>query len=747
MASTTQRDRSGRVDPLTKNGGGSGGNLYDLDEKVYGEIHAADSSMQVVESIRLDDISPDPGQPRRIIPAAVRDAASGRDIPFLFDTWATKAFKETGGVEAPAPDAHRMYRAMIEGRLEADEWQLPEKPGHIEASILSVAGLATSIRQKGLLNPITIAPAPDWLDAEYIIETGERRYWAYRLLNFYYGEDWLKIPAKIQPKLSVWNQANENNQRDNLNSIGKARQLAILLMDLLQQEEFENAHKNDQAARRLFSPITGFLREQEFYAQVADGDQWRVPYGKIDLLLNAMGLKNRANLSHYRAMLKLPPEIWIEADDKNYSRDSLLQIVSAGNSLDPERPDYVGRTLQQNGGNISQPPATNVPTLAGKPAPIPTPNPSPLHGEGNKSTGQGTNIPKAVSHTDEGHVGASPEAGLGQFAVGKWVKIVGKDGDGNRLGIVTKRINSTTVEVEIDGRFHPYAITMLAPVEMEEGMAVMTRTRHVGWIVGGVGSGAVQVKANGAVTTHHPDTLKPVNRAPEKPAEQKSNIRRFDLVEHPQAAMMSTWIDRYKRVRNLTELMFIQTSYGHMALREDAKAAASVMQSTLPTAWKYENTEHGMAFFALEYRVIEEIAKQRPVATYVDAKDPSGINKFWVDHVLKQKPTAVNTTPAKVDDQPEPVPDVRPDQAMMGFAQLVDGKYTEDDLEMVRLFWIQKCHESGIQTPWDSDTAITGWLAENLVEGGEIPGGLTLEAVEAAQHMLAEARRWLEKRK
>jgi len=59
-----------------------------------------------------------------------------------------------------------------------------------------------------------------------------------------------------------------------LNAIAKARQFALLLMDL---------HGADH-----FDPFNAFEHEQDFYAQVADGTQWRIPRGKGEVLLRQM---------------------------------------------------------------------------------------------------------------------------------------------------------------------------------------------------------------------------------------------------------------------------------------------------------------------------------------------------------------------------------------------------------------------------------------------------------------------------
>jgi hypothetical protein len=115
---------------------------------------------------------------------------------------------------------------------------------------------------------------------------------------------------------NVWRQAAENNARDNLNVIGKARQLAILMMDLLVEESsFE------------FHPFSAFENEREYYAQVADGRVYPIPDGKTELLLSAMGLKNPVQIRQIRKALRLPDEIWRVADDENWTEGKLRKYI------------------------------------------------------------------------------------------------------------------------------------------------------------------------------------------------------------------------------------------------------------------------------------------------------------------------------------------------------------------------------------------------------------------------------------
>lgn len=94
----------------------------------------------------------------------------------------------------------------------------------------------------------------------------------------------------------------------------------------------------------------------------------------------------------------------------------------------------------------------------------------------------------------------------------------------------------------------------------------------------------------------------------------------------------------------------------------------------------------------------------------------------------------------------EAAPELTTADIRNAFEALFTDDYREADLDALRQFYVTKSHNLGLLTPWDSDTAMVGWYAEDFVNNGtEIADGLTLERVEAAQHVLAEARRWLEK--
>lgn len=273
--------------------------------------------------IPIDEIVPDAAQPRRALPSGLRQYWNGQPSRMgeLFEMWLKEIEIERRGRPFDL-DAYLQGEATERAPLDLNASDDAQHQAHpLEWSLLRIADLAASIYRDGLTNPITVAQA----GTGYIIETGERRWMAYHLLHWRLGslkvdgrEDWSKIPARVVDQISIWRQASENNARADLNAIGKARQFALLLMDIYGNE--------------TFAPFEDFAEEQAFYAQVADGELWRIPRGKGELLLNAMGLRHPGQLRHYRRLLRLPPLVWQLADDLDWSesfvqKDLLAQAV------------------------------------------------------------------------------------------------------------------------------------------------------------------------------------------------------------------------------------------------------------------------------------------------------------------------------------------------------------------------------------------------------------------------------------
>lgn len=260
-----------------------------------------------VEQINILDIQPDLTQPRRVLPSIIRAGWDGQpaSLMTLFNDWRAWAKQEN-------------WLTLIDAVLDGEEVERPDDVPAEFAALLEIASLAASIRRDGLMNPVTLAKLPD---NRYQIESGERRWLAYHLLYATTNEtQWQQIPARLVGEVNRWRQAAENNTRADLNAIGKARQFAVLLMDLLTAEGEQ------------FAGFDQFQNEQDFYAQVADGESCRIPRGKGELLLTAMGLKNAQQLRGYRALLRLPSDLWREADDENWTEARVRRLMGDGNS-------------------------------------------------------------------------------------------------------------------------------------------------------------------------------------------------------------------------------------------------------------------------------------------------------------------------------------------------------------------------------------------------------------------------------
>ncbi len=269
-------------------------------EEAFG---AVSSKSTRIKSLDIFDIFPDFSQPRRSLPSMIRQSWNGSPqaiVPVL-DDWKQLVEQESGRVI----DVQSLVEKASTSTDDIEDIDVAFESSPLERNFFELIDLAASIFRDGLTNPITVVKNK----ANYQIETGERRWLAYHLLNRYF-DDFGQIPARIVDEFSVWRQASENNARADLNAIGKARQWARLMIDLHTSERFET--------------IDRFENERLYYAQVAD---LSVPYGKGEQLMNAMGVGSRSALSRYRAMLSLPDEIWALGDDLNIPEETLYDLT------------------------------------------------------------------------------------------------------------------------------------------------------------------------------------------------------------------------------------------------------------------------------------------------------------------------------------------------------------------------------------------------------------------------------------
>ena len=315
------------------------------DSAIFGSIAEVDSGRQVAKPISILDIYPDPLQPRRAVPSPVRSYWDGRPATTaaLFNSWFHLAVEERGEDFKIEPFL-----------LAQDEAPRPEKIGPIDAAFIDLLELAANIRSSGLTNPITVVHTGNG----YRLETGERRWLAYHLLNTYFEQEqdkWTRIPARVVDDFSVWRQASENNARANLNAISKARQLAILLMDLYQSKQGEQFRTFEQSVGQGEC-------DRAFYAQVADGNRYPAPKGTGEALMTAGGFKTASQLREHRDLLRLPDEVWRIADDLNWTQGRIRQLVRQSEGDSKKLVSHALKQASTDGYRvgISQPPSPIV---------------------------------------------------------------------------------------------------------------------------------------------------------------------------------------------------------------------------------------------------------------------------------------------------------------------------------------------------------------------------------------------------
>jgi hypothetical protein len=311
--------------------------MQEADSDLYrtSKFDQLDAQKITATLVSIFQIYPDVTQPRRAMPSLVRAHWDGNaeSIGNLLDWWAQIVNEERAQNRvAEVFDVLDLITATSKPETPDDELV---SVGYLEAAYLEIIQLAASIRRDGLTNPITIMRTNTPL---FRLETGERRWLAYHLLNALFPDDekWKAIPARKVESFNVWRQASENAARQDLNAIGKARQYAMLVMDLLSKE------------RGLkFRAFNQFNNEREYYAQVANGADYDTPKGKAELLVSAMGLKNKVQLRQLRRLLRLPDDVWRLADDYNLQEGVLRRLAQDAGEDDVLLTQMVAQEIQQ----------------------------------------------------------------------------------------------------------------------------------------------------------------------------------------------------------------------------------------------------------------------------------------------------------------------------------------------------------------------------------------------------------------
>lgn len=304
----------GKSDPFAE--GDNPPTLAEVDAIVYGggvaNINIPKTDKRTAMPIDIKTIRPDLAQPRRVVPMAVRggwrgDAMGAGDV---LARWWRESEKLMGAT------------IDLKARLEqVGDGGDTENIHPIADEFLALVSLAGSIRRDGLVNPITVIRTKDG----HMIEGGERRWWAYMLLSLHVdGEKYKSIPAMVvDGKDAIWRQAAENGVRRPLNAIGTARQLALLIMDMWRGRDGVE-----------FNEYGFFDHDQEFYAQVKNGQAFSILKGQMERVLSVTGLKSKAQVAHYRALLSIPADVWDDADMQNWTEGRVREIMQTTRQID-----------------------------------------------------------------------------------------------------------------------------------------------------------------------------------------------------------------------------------------------------------------------------------------------------------------------------------------------------------------------------------------------------------------------------
>lgn len=249
-----------------------------------------------VQAVAISAIHPDPMQARRILPPPVR------------------AGFVTGQLDPPG--ALAAWRALAEDN--------DEEAALLESQIVS---LAISIREQELVNPITIYPDGR---GGYVLETGERRWWAHWwLVSVEEEEAFETIRAQIVGEPSPERQAAENLQDSPLTAVQEACQIARLLLHLTNRDA-----DHVVAISQPDGDHESWVGYEPFRASL-ELERGKV-YGKWPLIAQVMGRGER-QLLRQLAVLKLADEALAIADRGGLTEGQLRPLVSLAPGTDADR--------------------------------------------------------------------------------------------------------------------------------------------------------------------------------------------------------------------------------------------------------------------------------------------------------------------------------------------------------------------------------------------------------------------------
>ena len=318
--------------------------LIDVDAATYGTVADMPASGRIVaRAVPILELRPDRSQPRRTLPSVLRGMWSGRsaDMPQILSTWVDMAWAALGTSELP-----RNIKQIIESGGDGD---LPASAEALVTDLFALVGLAGSIHRNGLINPIHATRGG-------MIESGERRWLAYHLLQMFGVGDYSTIPTVQKGNIDPWLQAAENGSRSPLDAIGMARQLALLVMAMYEGDE--GIAFDDYDALVLPGAI-----DRGYYAQVANGSMFSIKRGMLQKILQVTGLKSKSQVSQYRALLAIPDDLWLKADAQHWTEFEIREYVASLKAAEKEPIGLRGVNLSPESDDEEIAPERGAPTV------------------------------------------------------------------------------------------------------------------------------------------------------------------------------------------------------------------------------------------------------------------------------------------------------------------------------------------------------------------------------------------------
>ncbi len=261
-----------------------------------------------VVTLPIGDLVPDPLQARRVLPAGLR----GR---FLAG--------ELAPVEA------------------LNAWRELASEDAIEAEVLEsrVVRLARSLEAQEQINPITVHSVKNGDHERYMIETGERRWWAHWwLVGFENDFRFETIQAIVVGKASAWRQAAENLQGEPLSAVQEACQVArLVLLEGGTSPGYSLKWGESAPVVELDEGGMGY----GFYRGVLAR---RIPQGAWPLIEQATG-KGTRYCQYLLGLLRLCDEA-LDVSDRAGITESQLRPLAAAGAL-PERQQRIVRLIVQ----------------------------------------------------------------------------------------------------------------------------------------------------------------------------------------------------------------------------------------------------------------------------------------------------------------------------------------------------------------------------------------------------------------